>query len=42
MKSLIKFISRIEPDGLPYLWINGISFLWKESHWELAFKSSLV
>jgi len=35
MKYLMKMISRIEPDGFPYLWVNGLDFVWKNNHWEL-------
>ena len=35
MGNIINFISTIEPDGLPYLWVNGLSFQWNNDHWEL-------
>lgn len=33
MDYIMKFISKIEPNGLPYLWVNGIDFVWEENHW---------
>lgn len=33
MDYIMNFISKIEPNGLPYLWVNGIDFVWEENHW---------
>ncbi len=35
MNYLLKFLKQIKPDGLPFLWVNGYYFEWRNNHWEL-------
>lgn len=33
MNYILKFIKQIGPDGLPYLWVNGYFFEWRNGCW---------
>ena len=37
MKKLIELINSINPEGFPFLWINGLFFEFRKNQWELTY-----